>query len=146
MKPGIHFSKIWFDDDLVELRITACDGTSLFSNTVYAGYASLAEIASNLDVFKDQTHGGLLDVALGAFGPEYANGAFHARLQFPRPGRLHITCRQESDFEDFAKKTVASHATLYLQSEPALLDQFLSQFHALATSTSDEAYLEGICP
>src|SRR5215510_13154315 len=123
MTKGIRFSNVWSDDDLVELRVEVSDGDSTFTNQVYVGHGMLADTVSNLSVFKDQLHGGLLDVRFGEFGPEFANGAFHARFHFPEPGRLYITCRQESEFVKFSKKTVASRATMYIKSEPVLLDR-----------------------
>lgn len=63
---------------------------------------------------------------------------------FPRPGRLYITCQQESGYNDFAAKTVASEATLYLKSEPALLDKLIVELGALSVGNRDEAYLEAI--
>lgn len=103
MKSGIHISKIDFDDDLIELRIGVADGISFFSNNVYVWHSQLADAVSSLSVFKDQVYGGLLDIRFGEFGPEYAQGAFHARFHFPAPGRLHISCDQESDFSSSAK-------------------------------------------
>lgn len=144
MKPGIHLTKIWFDDDMVELRIDVSDGFSLFSNQVYVGYPDLSRAVADLDVFKHQIHGGLVDLRFGEFGPEYANGAFHARFHFAKPGgRLFITCRQQSDFSEFSIMKVASEATLYLRTEPALLDRFIDELKGLDAKTSDEAYLQG---
>jgi len=144
MKPGIHFLKIWFDEDIVELRAVVSDGSSRFTNQVYVGHADLVETVSGLDAFKRHVHGGLFDLRFGAFGNEYANGALHARFHFPRPGRLLVTCEQESDFEKFGIKTVASRATLFLQSEPGLLDRFIGELQKLASSEADEAFLEGV--
>jgi len=89
-------------------------------------------------------HGGLFDLRFGEFGPEYANGAFHARFHFPAPGPLFVTCEQESEFEEFAKKEVASKATMYVKSEPALLDRFIDELRAVAAGRSEQAYLEAI--
>lgn len=144
MKRGISFTKIWSDEDMIELRIDVSDGASLFSNQVYVGYLHFSEAVSQLDTFRDHVHGGLLDMRFGEFGPEYANGAFHARFHFPKPGKLFITCRQQSDFEDFARKNVASEATLYLKTEPVLLDNFLEQLKGLDAKKRDDAYLETI--
>jgi len=144
LRPGIHISKIWSDDDVVELKIEVSDGASLFSNQVYVGHAELADAASSLNAFKDDLYGGLLDVRFGEFGCEYANGAFHARFHYPSPGRLCVTCRQESDFEQFSKKTVASKATMYVISEPVLLDRFIAELQAFASGASEEAHLEAI--
>lgn len=144
MKPGLHISKIWFDDDVIELRIGVSHGDSFFSNQVYVGHVAFQEAISSLTVFKDQVHGGLLDVRFGEFGPEYANGAFRARFHFASPGRLYVSCEQESDFEQFSIKDVASRATMYIKSEPALLDRFIAELQAVASGTSDVAYLEAV--
>jgi hypothetical protein len=144
MKPGIHISKVWSDDDVVELRVSVSDGASVFANQAYVGHAALEDTVSSLNVFKDQVHGGLFDLRFGEFGPEYANGAFHARFHFPAPGRLFVSCEQESGFVEFAKKKVASRATLYVKSEPALLDRFVAELRAVAAGTGEEAHLEAI--
>jgi hypothetical protein len=138
MNPGIHFKKIWFDNDLIELRIEASDGDSLFVTTVYVGDQELDELIERLNKFKDQVYGGIFDLRLGGFGPEYGNGAFDARLHFQSRGKIHITVNAQSDFIEFGIKNVASEATLYLISEPALLDNFIVDLRALqARSTSD---------
>jgi len=144
MQPGIRMTKVWFDDDMVELKIDVSDGTSLFSNKVYVAYQALDDVVSDLGRFREQVHGGLLDIRFGEFGPEYASGAFHARLHFPRPGKLYITCGMESGFEEFSIKKVASKATLYLKTEPVLLDNFISELRALNAKKREEANLEAI--
>jgi hypothetical protein len=55
-----------------------------------------------------------------------------------------VSCDQESAFQPFADSKVASRATLYLKSEPALLDRFISELRAMATGKSEDAHLEGI--
>ena len=144
VKPEIRISKVWSDVNLIELKVEVSDGASHFSNQVYVGHPALADVVLKIKAFKDQVHGGLLDVQFGEFGCEYANGAFHARFHFASPSRLYVTCRQESNFEEFAKKTVASSATMYLKSEPILLDRFIVELQALVSGTSTEAELEAI--
>ena len=144
MKQGIHLTKVWFDNDGVELRIDVSDGRSFFSNRVYVGHSTLANVVAELDIFKDQVYGGLLDIQFGEFGLEYANGACHARLHFAKPGKFYITCKQQSEFKDFSLTKVASEATLYLRTEPALLDNFIADLRSLHAEQREEAYLEAI--
>jgi hypothetical protein len=144
MDRGIRIRRIWSDDDMVELAIEVANGVSRFVNQVYVGYQSLADAIANLDSFKTQLYGGLLDVRFGEFGPEYANGAFHARFHFPKPGKLFVTCRQESEFSEFGRKTVASCATMYICSEPALLDRFIEELRRIPTDAEGEAGLEAV--
>ncbi len=144
MKSGIHISQVWFDDDLSVLQIGVSDGTHYFSNQVYAGHAEFADTVSSLNVFKEHIHGGLLDIRFGELGPEHWKGAFHARFRFLSPGRLYVSCEQESEFFEFGRKEVAGRATIHIQSEPALLDRFIAELQAIATGTREKAYLEAI--
>ena len=137
-------TKVWFDVDMIELKIDVSDGTSFFSTKVYVGYPSLDKTITDLDAFRLQIHGGLLDIEFGGFGQEYASGAFHARLHFPRPGNLFITCKIESKYKEFSINKVASQATLYLKTEPVLLDNFISELKALKSEMRDDATLEGV--
>lgn len=144
MRPGIHIATIWSDDDIVELRIRVSDGSSTFINQTYVGHVALEDAIRALQTFKDHVHRGRLDPRFGEFGPEYANGAFHARLHFAVPGRLFVSCEQESAYAAFGRKKVASRAEMYLKSEPALLDRFIGELRALAAGTSETAELEAI--
>jgi hypothetical protein len=144
MNPGITFKKIWFDDDILELRIDSSNGESLFSNTVYVGHHSLMDLVEDLNNFRDHVHGGILNIQFGEFGPEYANGAFHARLHYHEVLRIHITIRAQSEFSEFGMKSVASESTLHLISETALIDKFISELTVLSNGRVGEARLGAV--
>jgi len=144
MKPSISFTKIWLDDDMVELKIQVSNGDSVFVNEVYVGHQQLADTVADLNRFRSHVHGGIYDMAFGSFGPEYAHGAFHARLHFQERGILFMTVKSQSDFSDFGRKNVASEATLYLRTEPALLDNFIGELRQMSGGRRDEALLEAI--
>ena len=86
MKPKIALKKIWFDEDITEFLVTVSDGVSTFKSEVYVGYKYLEILIKELNTFKDQIYGGLYDIEMGEFGPEYANGAFKARLHYYATG------------------------------------------------------------
>lgn len=146
MQPSIGFKKIWQDDDMVELTISINDGKSLFQCDIYVGHQTLSETVDNLNNFKDHVYGGLFDLRFGEFGPEYASGAFHARFEFHRSGngKLSITAKSESDWDDFTHTKVASNATLYFSTEPALFDNWLGELKGLENGARDDAVLECI--
>jgi len=142
--PSIAIEKVWSDSDVVEFEITTSDGCSQFCVKVYAGHENLESLIADLDRFKGQVYGGIYDIEFGKFGPEYANGAIQARLHFHPDGRGHlfITVRAESEWRPFSKTDVASHAILYLKSEPGLLDRFVGELRRLVSGTQDKATLE----
>jgi hypothetical protein len=144
MTPSIVIEKVWSDDDVVEFGITTSDGCSQFWVKVYAGHEKLESLVADLDRFKVQVCGGIYDMEFGKFGPEYANGAFQARLHFQPDGRGHlfITVRAESEWSPFSKTEVASRATLYLKSEPGLLDKFIGEMRKVSNGTQDKASFE----
>ena len=143
-RPGITFTKIWSDDDLVELRIEVYDGRSLLSNDVYVSHLQLSAVVAELETLKTHIHGGLYDLRFGEFGPEYASGACHARFHFQERGLLYLTVTGQSQFNDFGKKQVASEATLFLKTEPALLDNFIRAMISLSSGSEGSARLDAI--
>jgi len=144
MDRGIRITRIWSDNDMVQLQVEVSDGTSHFTNCMYVGFADFAGTIEKLDRFKYAVHGGLVDVRFGELGCEYAGGAFHARFHFSEPGGLLISSRQESDFTPFGKQSVASNATLYIRSEPALLDRFIEELKGIGEDSDGEAFLEAV--
>jgi len=142
MRNGISISKIWSDDDVDELRIVVIDHSSSFSITAYIGHGALGELAKQLGIFRNHIHGGIKDIRFGEFGPEYANGAFHARLHFRVPGKLYVSTHQQSAFTNLSIGEVASEAKMYLVSEPVLLDNFIAELGGLANGVREDATLE----
>jgi len=142
---GIILKKIRSDEDSIEIEVAASDGSSTFRTTVDVGHEKFAGLVAGLDRFKNAIYGGVHDVRLGVFGPEYAGGAFHARLHFHRPGHglIFITVHAESEWNDFTLSKVASRATLYLKTEPALFDNFIVELGRLRDGETEEASLSG---
>lgn len=144
MKAGIRLTRIWADDDMLELEVEICDGRSLFANRIYVGHDQLAETVSGLHVFKDQIYDGLFNLRFGEFGPEYASGALDARLHFRKQGKILVRVSAQSDFSRFDGREVASEATLYLVTEPALLDNFIVALRGLSKEENHQSELEAI--
>ncbi|WP_221049349.1 hypothetical protein [Shewanella carassii] len=142
MKPGITFENIWHDEDMYEFRISSSDGVSVFIHDVYVGYGTFDETIAGLDAFKSQVYGGIYDIEFGSFGPEYASGAFHARLHFQNKGKIFVSISAQSEFGDFGKKNIASEAKLYFVTEPALLDNFIASLKSLNNGDTNSVYLE----
>jgi hypothetical protein len=144
LKPGIFLKKIWFDDDVIELKVEVCDGNSTFSNKVYIGAHGLENLLKELSTFRNAIHGGIHDFNFGSFGPETAGGGFQARLHFYEPGngKLYISTYQQSAHETFKNDKAASEARMYLKTEPVQLDNFIAELKTLNTGDSEEAKLE----
>ncbi|MBL8989449.1 MAG: hypothetical protein JNJ80_24475 [Gemmatimonadetes bacterium] len=84
-----------------------------------------------MTIFGRQVHGGIYDLKAGERGPEYAEGAFEARFHYYKPTGLYISTFQQSGHLDFKERLVAAEATLYLRTEPGLLDAFVGSLASL---------------
>ena len=144
MKSGIRFTKLWSDDDMLSLQVEISDGRSLFTMDVYVGHKKLADTVSGLHRFKDQIFGGLFNLRFGEFGPEYASGALDVRMHFRQGAKLFVRVLAQSRFSRFEDREIASEATLYLISEPVLLDNFIPALRMLSEGSVDEAELEAM--
>ena len=127
---------------MYEFQITSSDGTSTFINEVYVGYGIYDEMLADIDRFKSHIYGGIYDIEFGAFGPEYASGAFMARLSFQERGKIYVSIHAQLEFRDFGKKNIAGEAKLFFTTEPALLDNFIQQLKQLKSGQIDEANLQ----
>ena len=142
MKPTLQFTRIWSDDDLLELRVAAFDGRSTFSVDVYVPLDWPEEIKTSLLVFRRHVHGGILDLKAGEFGPEYASGALLARLHYVAPGSLFVSISLQGEFQKYKNTEVASEAKMYLRSEPVLLDRFIEAVSELKVKDGSSVELE----
>jgi hypothetical protein len=137
----IRISNEWSDNDVLQLRFEVCDGESTFINSAYASLDWFRNVAGALEGFGKQVYGGLYDMEAGTPGPEFADGAFVGRFHWFKPTELFISTRQQSDFFTFKDNRVAREATLFLRTEPALLDRFIVELRAAHDQRQPQATL-----
>jgi hypothetical protein len=142
MLPRITITRTWSDDDVAQLTFEVCDGLSVFTTEAYAPLDWGAAAAAGLQTFGRQIHGGLFDLEAGEGGLEYASGSFRARFHYYKPNRLLIATIQQGDFFSFKGSRAAPTATMFLRTEPALLDRFVAALRALDASDGVQAVLE----
>jgi len=142
MKPHITIKRMWSDNDVALLTFEVCDGESVFSMEAYAELDWGAKTATALARFSHQVHGGLCDLEAGDGGPEYASGAFRARFHYYKPNQLLISTVQQGKYIRFKLGQVAPEAKMFLRSEPALLDRFISALPVLDRTNDEVATLE----
>ena len=142
MLPRIAITRTWSDNDVAQLTFEVCDGLSVFTTEAYASLDWGASAAAALQTFGRQIHGGLFNLEAGEGGPEYASGSFRARFHYYTPNQLLIHTIQEGDFFRFKASQVAPTATMFLRTEPSLLDQFIAALPALDASDGAQAVLQ----
>jgi hypothetical protein len=144
MEPHLTIKYDGSDEDVAELCFEVSDGASQFVNSAYVGLDWLRDQAAGLATFSRQVHGGIYNLGAGDRGPEYARGAFEARFHYYKPTELYISTYQQAEYFDFKKTQVASEATLYLRTEPGLLDEFGKSLKALERNAGSSAILKCI--
>jgi hypothetical protein len=142
MIPRIAISRTWSDDDVAQLTFEVCDGLSVFANKAWASLDWGAAAAAALRTFGRQIHGGLFNLETGEGGPEYAGGLFRARFHYYKPNQLLVSTIQQGDFFSFKDGLAAPTATMFLRTEPALLDRFVVALYALGACDGGQAVLE----
>lgn len=129
----------YHDADVVELVVTAWNGTFGGSTKLYVGRGELDDVAGLLTGFparaKDRR-----ETTLGAFGEGFAGGA--AKLQFScRDGAGHsgLDVTIEADYKSRGLRT--ERVELSTAFEPAALDRFVGQVRLLNKSLGGSAVL-----
>jgi hypothetical protein len=142
MQPRLRFTQIGVSREPLRLKVEIGNGASVFSTEALISIQQLERIVSGLESFKVQIYGGLFNFQIGEFGCEYSGGALSARLQFKEHGKIFLQIFAQSPFRQFGTREFANEIRLYLLSEPALLDGFISNLSDLLAGDSHEAELE----
>lgn len=130
----------WYhDDDVVELRVSAWNGSFGGATRLYIAQGELADAAALLAGFpvnvKDER-----ELTLGAFGPNFAGGAMAMRLSC-RDGaghcQLHTTIEADYKMRDSPAERVEFLSAI----EPAALDRFVDEMRILNSSLTGSAAL-----
>jgi hypothetical protein len=135
----IQLTHWYHDTDVVELKVSAWNGTFAGSTRLYIGQGDLADTAKLLARFPV----GLEDrreVTFGAFGPDSAGGAMNLKLScIDGAGHCHLHLLIEADYD--GRNLLAERVEMHCAFEPAALDQFVDQMRELNSSLTGSAVL-----
>ena len=134
----VQLSYWYHDTDVVELEVSAWNGTFAGSTRLYVGQGDLADKASLLAGFpvglKDQR-----EVTFGAFGPKSAGGAMNLMFScIDGAGHCQLHLMVEADYD---RRDAAERVEMLCAFEPAALDQFVEQMRELNSSLRGSAVL-----
>ena len=135
----IQLSYRYHDVDVVELKVSAWNGSFGGSTCLYVGQGELAGTATLLAGFP-VTLSDRREITFGAFGPESAGGATNLKLScIDGAGhcRMHVTIEADYALRD----SLAERVEMLCGFEPAALDEFVSQLRKLNSSLTGSAVL-----
>lgn len=130
----------WYHDaDVVELKVSAWNGTFAGSTCLYMGQGDLADTATVLAGFptglEDQR-----EVTFGAFGPKSAGGAMKLNFScIDDAGHCQLRLVIEADYD--RQESLAQRVEMLCAFEPAALDLFVQQMRELNFSLAGSAVL-----
>jgi len=134
----VQLSCWYHDTDVVELKVSAWNGTFAGSTRLYVGQGDLADTATLLAGFP----AGLSDrreVTFGAFGPKSAGGAMNLKFScIDGAGHCELHCMVEADYD---RRDAPERVEMLCAFEPAALDQFVEQMRELNSSLAGSAVL-----
>jgi hypothetical protein len=141
MNIGLEFREIWNDAEMIEVRISAWNGTFGGATRVYVGIGRLEEAAASLRGFPDNPSD-TRDLTLAGVGKGGASAGVGLRF-YCTGGAAHawLEARIESAY-DLAGP--AQSVVLALPIEAAAVDFFVDQLDRLGASRSGVARLTGV--
>jgi hypothetical protein len=139
MNRCVSLSYRYHDFDVVELKVSAWNGSFGGTACVWVGQGALADAARLLAGFPVSLSD-KREVTFGAFGPKSAGGV--VTLQFEcidGAGHCQLHVTMESDYEP--RDRFAERVEMLSVFEPAALDQFVEQMRELNSSLTGSAVL-----
>ena len=140
---GLHIKAIWEDPDLIEVVVTAANGSFSGFTCFYTSDDELRRVASALKGFPS----GVADrreIRIGeAVWPDRTDGINAIFLCRDGLGHLAVEVKLTSDEHDYhARQSVTRQTvTLLLLTEPAAVDNFVTELEILADSREGSAIL-----
>ena len=129
----------YHDADVVELNVSAWNGSFGGSASLWVGQGELGEKAELLAGFPknlDDTR----ELTFGAFGPEFAGGAMNLKFStIDLAGHCILQVKMESDHKN--RDSHAERVELVGAFEPAALDHFVKEMRVLNLSLAGYAML-----
>jgi len=126
-EPGLRVQVVWFDEDVLDLEISASNGLFSGQTRVYTGREGIKELARLVKGFPQSPDERRL-IEIGTFDPGFAGGGARLGLRCTdRAGHVALDVLLATQVENHRHQRVEC----CLEVEPAALDSFFSQIDRL---------------
>jgi hypothetical protein len=141
MDRSVQLTYRYHDVHVVELRVSAWNGSFGGSTCLYVGQGDLAAAATLLAGFPESIKD-RREVIFGAFGPKSAGGGMILTFACADgAGHCKLRVRIQADANYDRPELVVEQVEMLCSFEPAALDLFVKQMHELDTSLTGSAML-----
>jgi hypothetical protein len=138
---GLQFCYLYHDYDVIEIRIIVGNGRFHASANAYVQAGGLSEAAATLDGFPTNASDAR-ELVFGAFGAQSAGGAVRLQLScWDLAGHARIRATVE---DDYRSENDTESAIVFIDFEPAALDEFVSALRHLEIDLKGCAELAGL--
>jgi len=139
MDRGIEMTVIWFDDDLIELRVRASNGTFSGEADAYVSHSVSTDLARVLRGFPADINDGR-EFELGTFDPQCAGGGARFRFRcLDRKGHASVEVNLRADVHRLG----AQSAIFLVPIEAAGVDAFADELTRMPLEIGARAVLRG---
>jgi hypothetical protein len=141
---GLKLKYLWHDLDVLEVEVSASNGSFSGASRTYVGINYLAEAAETLEGFP-QNGSDVRELQFGASGREFAGGSAHMRFFCKKPAchavlELRIESEDESNTgSDWNLPEQTAH--LFGEIEASAVDEFVVELRRLEENKSGVALL-----
>ena len=137
---GIEFEVVWFDQDVLECRVTCSNGSFCGATRVYLAHHGLSNVADILSGFPS-TAKDSRNLRLGAFAPNVAGGGIDMTFRcVDSVGHAVVLVKLRADgCKGFGEPQSAS---LYVPVEAGAVDSFVSKARSLDDTKGSKAHLQ----
>jgi hypothetical protein len=136
---GIEFEVVWFDQDVIEYRVTCGNGSFSGSTKIYSAHNDLAKAADTLSGFPSSIKDSR-NIKLGAFESNVAGGGIDMDFRcIDSVGHAVITVWLRADGCTGIGKPQS--VCLYIPIEAGSIDSFVAKARSIEASIGTNAYL-----
>lgn len=141
MDVGIKFELIWYDNDLLNLRVSAWNGGFGGVAEIYEAIGDLQTAAANLRGFPNNP-GDQREIVFGNLDRKFAAGGVKLRFHcVDGAGHAYVEATMDANYETGG--TIQT-VVLAMPVEAAAIDEFVHELQKLESDHSGTAYLKGL--
>lgn len=127
-----------FDSYIVSIS----DRTSFFNVFMYIHISSIAKLRKALCDLEIPAHGRNFEFQLGNFEPNVGGGGLRIKMLPQKSGKVLLQISAQSEWFEFYGELVKKNCSMFLVTEPVLIDNFIVSLESLCKYENDFSALE----
>jgi hypothetical protein len=136
--PTLSLEVVWFDQDMLELRLSASNSRFAGQANFYAALDQPRDFAAEIEGFPRAAG----DVREYEFGSTTMKGYGGAKIRFAcKDGSGHLVVQVAIHMNPIGEKALVESATVHLETVPAAIDSFVEELRSMQVQLGQAAVL-----